>query len=107
MYTLSLRLVIRFYNPCGIRVSLKLLQKNGVFSWKHIRLWNEIQVRTPPNIVLREIMLILLQLFLISLDILDHEVLAGEFVVVGEVVDDLAIVKTDSCVFFKSYLFLD
>jgi len=41
-------------------------------------------------------MLALLHFLFVSFQIFDHEILAGEFVVVGEVVDDLVVVESDS-----------
>lgn len=49
-----------------------------------------------PNLVLCEEVLIFLQLFFVSLEVLHHQVLAGEFVVVGEVVDDLVVCQSDA-----------
>jgi hypothetical protein len=37
---------------------------------------------------------VLLELFLVAFEVLDHEVLAGKFVVVGEVVNDLVVGET-------------
>ena len=41
-------------------------------------------------------MLILLQLFSISLKVLDHQILSRELVVIRKVIDDLMITKSDS-----------
>lgn len=53
-------------------------------------------MRAAPNFILRQEMLVLLELFLISLQVLDHEVLSSQFIVVGEVIDDLVIGQPDA-----------
>lgn len=53
-------------------------------------------MRAAPDFILREEVLILLEFFLISLQVLDHEVLPGQFVVIGEVVDNLVVGQPDA-----------
>ncbi len=55
----------------------------------------EIHMCTSPHLILRHEVLVLLKFFLISLQVFHHEILAGKFVVVGEVVDDLVISQTN------------
>ena len=49
-------------------------------------------------ILLAELVALLLQFFALPLDVLDHEVLSANFVVVGLVVDDLVVGEPDACV---------
>lgn len=55
-------------------------------------------MRVSPNLILCQEVLILLQLFLIPLQVLHHEVLASQLVVIGEMVDHLMVSQSDSCV---------
>jgi hypothetical protein len=54
-------------------------------------------VRISPNFILSQEVFVFLQLFLVSLEILDHKIFACELVVIGEVIDDLVIGKSDAC----------
>ncbi len=54
------------------------------------------EVGTAPYFVFGHVVFVLLELLLISFEVLDHEVLAHKLVVVGEVVDDLTVIKSDS-----------
>ncbi len=58
--------------------------------------WEEVHVRSSPELILCHEVLVLLQLFFVSFQIFDHEVFAGEFVVVGEVIDNLVVVQANS-----------
>lgn len=49
-----------------------------------------------PDLVLGQIVLVLLKLLFVSFEILDHQVFADQFVVVGEMVHDLGFVKSDA-----------
>jgi hypothetical protein len=53
-------------------------------------------VGVAPNLVLCEEVLIFLQLFFVPLEVLHHQVLAGEFVVIGKMVDDLVVCQPDA-----------
>jgi hypothetical protein len=55
-------------------------------------------VRIAPYFVLGQEVLVLLQLLLVTLEVLHHEVLARELVVIGEMVDDLVVGESDACV---------
>jgi hypothetical protein len=55
-----------------------------------------VEVGTAPYFVFGHVVFVLLELLLISFEVLDHEVLAHKLVVVGEVVDDLTVIKSDS-----------
>ena len=51
-----------------------------------------------PNLVLRQKVLVLFQLFFVSLEVLDHQILSSQLVVVGEMVDDLVIGQSDASI---------
>ena len=67
---------------------LELLHEQGIVVWQDICGWEKVQ----------RVISLLLAEFLISFDILDHEVLAGELHVVGEVVDQLVRLQPDSII---------
>lgn len=96
--TLALRLIVGFDYPSSVGVALEFLQEDGVFSREHVGLWYEVQVVVAPDLILREVVLILLQLLAISLQVFNHQVFTGEFVVVWEVVDYLPVMQPDAFV---------
>lgn len=51
----------------------------------HVNSW------ASPNLVLCQVMLVLFEFLLVPFEVLDHQILAGELVVVGEVIDDLVV----------------
>ena len=51
-----------------------------------------------PDLVLGQIVLVLFKLLFVSFEILDHQVFADQFVVVGEMVHDLGFVESDALV---------
>lgn len=62
------------------------------------------KVGTTPNLVFGHVMFIFFQLFLVSLEILDHEILPDKFVMVWIVVDDLSVIESHTCVMDRKYL---
>ena len=56
------------------------------------------KIGSAPDFVFGDVVLIFLELFFVSFKIFDHEVFADEFVVVGKVVNDLAVVESDALV---------
>lgn len=48
-----------------------------------------------PYLILREVVLILFEFFFVPFQIFDHEILAGELIVVRKVIDDLVIGESD------------
>jgi hypothetical protein len=54
-------------------------------------------VGVAPDLILGKEVFILFELFLVAFEVLDHEVLAGELVVVGEVVDHLVVSQSNPC----------
>lgn len=43
-------------------------------------------------------MLVFLELFFVSFKVFNHEIFTDKFVVIGEVIDDLTVVESDSCI---------
>lgn len=48
-------------------------------------------VRSTPDLIFSKIMFVFLHLLLVSFEILDHQILSGELIVIGEVVNDLMV----------------
>lgn len=70
---------------------LELLSKQGIVIGQDVSGWKEVQ----------GIISLLLAELLIPFDVLDHEVLAGELHVVGEVVDELVWLQSDAIVWLE------
>jgi hypothetical protein len=59
-------------------------------------LWHEVQMVAAPDLILREIVFILLQLLAVAFEVLYHQVLPRKFVVVWEVVYYLSVVQPNT-----------
>lgn len=85
----------RFHNPGGGWVLFELLLENYIVVWEAISHRNDVQIDLVAVLVtLGDRIVLLLHVLSEALEILDHQVLAGQLKMVGEVVQQLHIVHS-------------
>jgi hypothetical protein len=82
----------RLHNPYGIKLPFELLCEQGIVIWQDVGRWEEVQ----------GVISILPVKLLVPFDVLNHQVLAGELHVVGEVVDELVWLQPDAIIWLKN-----
>ena len=89
----------RFHNPGGSRVLFELLLEYHIVVWKAIGHRHDVQIDLVAVLVtLSDRIVLLLHVLSEALEILDHQVLAGQLKMVGEVVQQLHIVHSKATV---------
>ncbi len=54
------------------------------------------EVGSAPDFIFGDVMLVFFKLFFVSFEIFNHKVFTDEFVVIGEVINDLTVIETDA-----------
>ena len=91
----TLRTAGRLHDPRGGRILTKLLHKEIIITGKQKRRRNEIQKYILPRFVfLRENTVLLLKVFTVTFQVLQHQIFPGEVIMVWEMIDYLIVVES-------------
>lgn len=61
--------------------------------------WEEVHMGVPPYLISGQVVLVFLQFLLIPLQVLDHQILPHQLVVIRVMVYDLCLVEPDPCLY--------